>query len=86
MNRFGDPDEQARPSFTLDPKLEERQASRVAAFKAARDPDLARHALGRLEESARRELNLMPGVPRLFRPGQHRDVAPPARADDAQPR
>ena len=62
VNRFGDPDELARPGFTLDPKLEERQSSRVAAFKAARDQDLATHALARIEESARRELNLMPAV------------------------
>jgi len=62
VNRFGDPDELARPGFTLDPKLEERQSSRVAAFKAARDRDLATHALARIEESARRELNLMPAV------------------------
>jgi methylmalonyl-CoA mutase N-terminal domain/subunit len=62
VNRFGDPDEQARPIFTLDPKLEEKQASRVAEFKAARDQGLASHALGRIEESTRRELNLVPAV------------------------
>ncbi len=62
VNRFGDPDELARSRFTLDPKLEERQAERVRTFKTARDAPLARHALERFEESARRELNLTPAV------------------------
>jgi methylmalonyl-CoA mutase N-terminal domain/subunit len=62
VNRFGDPDELARPIFTLDPKLEREQAERVRAFKAARDGALASHAIGRVEESARRDLNLMSAV------------------------
>ncbi len=59
VNRFGDPDEMARPIFTLDPRLEAGQAERVRAFKASRDQALARHATERLTESARRDLNLM---------------------------
>ncbi|MGH7682297.1 MAG: methylmalonyl-CoA mutase family protein, partial [Candidatus Eiseniibacteriota bacterium] len=59
VNRFGDPDEMARPIFTLDPKLETGQAERVRAFKASRDQALARHALDRLTESARRDMNLV---------------------------
>jgi methylmalonyl-CoA mutase, N-terminal domain len=62
VNRFGDPDELARPTFTLDPKVEESQSARVAAFKAGRDQEHAKHALSRLEESARRDLNLAPVV------------------------
>jgi methylmalonyl-CoA mutase N-terminal domain/subunit len=34
----------------------------VRAFKASRDEARARHARERLEESARREMNLMPAV------------------------
>jgi methylmalonyl-CoA mutase N-terminal domain/subunit len=34
----------------------------VRAFKASRDEPLARHALQRLEETARREMNLTPTV------------------------
>jgi methylmalonyl-CoA mutase N-terminal domain/subunit len=52
----------ARPTFALDPKLEREQAGRVRAFRAARDEALATHAVGRVEESARRDLNLMPVV------------------------
>ncbi len=62
VNRHGDPGEHAAPSFTPDPDAERRQAARVAAFRAARDADLARHALERVAELARREMNLVPGV------------------------
>jgi methylmalonyl-CoA mutase N-terminal domain/subunit len=58
VNRFVDMDEDATPRFTLDPELERTQAARVRAFKASRDEPLARHALQRLEETARREMNL----------------------------
>jgi methylmalonyl-CoA mutase N-terminal domain/subunit len=69
VNRFGDPDEMARPTFTLDPKLEEGQAERVRSFKASRDEALARHAVARLEESARRDMNLAPLVIDAVRSG-----------------
>jgi len=62
VNRFVDVDEEAGPRFTLDPELEKAQAARVRAFKASRDEPRARHARERLEESARREMNLMPAV------------------------
>jgi methylmalonyl-CoA mutase N-terminal domain/subunit len=62
MNRFGDPDEQASPTFALDPRVEETQVARVRAFTAARDHGHVKHALSRVEESARREMNLVPTV------------------------
>ncbi|MBI4364279.1 MAG: methylmalonyl-CoA mutase [Candidatus Latescibacteria bacterium] len=62
VNRFRDADEAPSPAFTLDPALGEAQAERVRAFKAARDGEHANHALGRLGDLARREMNLVPGV------------------------
>jgi len=62
MNRFFDTDEQAPPAFTIDPDLEAAQAKRVRDFKASRDEPQARHALQRLDEMARRDMNLTPGV------------------------
>ena len=62
VNRFVDPDEEASPVFSLDPEVEEAQADRVRSFKASRDEPLARHALDRLTEIARRDMNLTPGV------------------------
>ncbi len=62
VNRFVDPDEETTPTFTLHPDLEPAQAERVRAFKASRDLPQARHALGRLEETARRDMNLTPAV------------------------
>ena len=62
VNRFGDPDEQAAPTFSIDPSLEETQAARVGAFRAGRDQAHASHALDRVAEVARREMNLMPAV------------------------
>ena len=62
VNRFVDPDEEVSPSFAIDPGLEAAQAQRTRAFKASRDEPRAKHALQRVEESARREMNLTPGV------------------------
>ena len=62
VNRFGDRDDMGRPSFLLDPGLEKAQAARVRAFKAKRDAALAAQAAWRVEETARREGNLMPAV------------------------
>jgi methylmalonyl-CoA mutase N-terminal domain/subunit len=62
VNRFADPDEEATPPFTIDPDLEGAQAARVRAFRVSRDTPQARHALQRVEETARRDLNLMPFV------------------------
>jgi methylmalonyl-CoA mutase N-terminal domain/subunit len=62
VNRFGDPDETSTPSFTLDPTLERRQAERVASFRGARDPRGAALATERIEETARRDGNLLPAV------------------------
>ena len=36
--------------------------ARVREFKASRDADRAGHAVQRVEESARRDLNLMPAI------------------------
>jgi len=62
LNRFVDPDEETSPAFAIDPALEAAQAARVRAFKASRDEPQTRHARQRLEETARREMNLTPGV------------------------
>src|SRR5882672_8335568 len=62
VNRFVDPDEEAAPVFTLDPELERAQYERVRTFKATREESLARHSLERLEEIARRDMNLTSGV------------------------
>jgi methylmalonyl-CoA mutase N-terminal domain/subunit len=62
MNRFGDPEDMARPTFRLDPALEAAQSARVRAFKMKRDAALAAAAAARIEETARREGNLMPAV------------------------
>ena len=62
VNRFVDPDEQPTPAFTIGPDLEAAQAKRVRDFKASRDEPRARHALQRLDEVARRDMNLTPGV------------------------
>ena len=59
VNKFGDPEDMARPIFTLDPALETEQRERVRAFKATRDGKLAAHTLGALEAAARRDLNLV---------------------------
>jgi methylmalonyl-CoA mutase N-terminal domain/subunit len=60
VNRFGDPEDTARPIFRLDPDAEARQAARVTRFRDGRDGDRAAHELQRLEECARREMNLVP--------------------------
>jgi methylmalonyl-CoA mutase, N-terminal domain len=62
VNRFGDREDTARPTFTLDKRLEAQQRDRVRAFKDARDAKLAQHGLEMLEGASRRELNLVPPV------------------------
>ena len=62
VNRFGDPDDMGRPTFLLDPALEAAQSARVRAFRNARDPALAEAAVRRVEETARRDGNLVPAV------------------------
>ncbi|TMQ60704.1 MAG: methylmalonyl-CoA mutase [Candidatus Eisenbacteria bacterium] len=62
VNRFVDPDEQPTASFAIDPSLEAAQAKRVRDFKASRDEPRAKHTLHRLEEVARRDMNLTPAV------------------------
>ena len=62
VNKFGDPDEMTPPPFTLDPSLERKQADRVRAFREARDAAGASLALERVEETARRDGNLVPAV------------------------
>jgi methylmalonyl-CoA mutase N-terminal domain/subunit len=62
VNRFVDADEETFPVFAIDSALEAAQVSRVRAFKASRDEPQARHALQRLEETARRDMGLTPGV------------------------
>jgi methylmalonyl-CoA mutase N-terminal domain/subunit len=62
VNRFVDPDEETTPAFTIDPDLEAAQAARVRSFRASRDEPQARHALQRVEETARRDMSLTPFV------------------------
>jgi len=62
VNRFVDPDEEVAPAFAIDPELEAAQTARVRSFRASRDDPQARHALQRVEETARREMNLAPFV------------------------
>ncbi|MGE5177739.1 MAG: methylmalonyl-CoA mutase [Bacteroidota bacterium] len=62
VNRFGDPDDMGRPLFHLDPALEAAQAERVRVFKATRDAAGAAAATDRVEETARRDGNLVPAV------------------------
>jgi methylmalonyl-CoA mutase, N-terminal domain len=62
VNRFGDPEDLATPTFRPDPDGEARQAERVRVLKAARDGDRAAHEIERLLECARRDLNLASAV------------------------
>ena len=62
VNRFVDPDEEVSPAFAIHPDLESAQADRVRSFRASREAPRAKHALERLEETARRDMNLTPGV------------------------
>jgi methylmalonyl-CoA mutase N-terminal domain/subunit len=62
VNRFGDPGAMGRPTFLLDPALEAAQSARVRAFKESRDRALAAKAAERVEETARRDGNLVPAV------------------------
>jgi methylmalonyl-CoA mutase N-terminal domain/subunit len=62
VNRFVDPDEETVPVFAIHPDLEPAQADRVRSFRASRDDARAKHALQRLEETARRDMNLTPSV------------------------
>jgi methylmalonyl-CoA mutase N-terminal domain/subunit len=62
VNRFVDPDEEVSPTFAIDPGLEPAQARRTRALKSSRDEPQAKHSLQRLEETARREMNLTPSV------------------------
>ncbi len=62
VNRFADLDEEPSSAFVIDPALEGAQIERVRAFRVSRDDAQTRHALQRLEETARREMNLTPGV------------------------
>ena len=62
VNRFGDPEEMGRPTFLLDPSIEAAQTARLRAFRDARDAELASAATRRVEETARRDGNLVPAV------------------------
>ena len=62
VNRFGDPEEMGRPTFLLDPALEAAQSARVRTFRDSRDQALAGAATQRVEETARRDGNLVPAV------------------------
>ncbi|HUL59975.1 MAG TPA: methylmalonyl-CoA mutase family protein, partial [Anaeromyxobacteraceae bacterium] len=50
------------PVLKVDPALEERQAARVKAFRAARDGAAARAAVDRVRKAARGTDNLVPPI------------------------
>jgi methylmalonyl-CoA mutase N-terminal domain/subunit len=62
VNAFREEQETAPPILAIDPEIEREQLDRLAAFRAARDPEPARRALAKLQESAREDRNLMPAL------------------------
>jgi methylmalonyl-CoA mutase N-terminal domain/subunit len=63
VNQFVDPDEPPLADILrIDPRLEEEQVARVAAFKARRDTARAEAALGAVEDACRAGLPLMPAI------------------------
>jgi methylmalonyl-CoA mutase, N-terminal domain len=62
VNRYAEQDEGEVPVLTIDPEIERRQVERLATRKAARDGARVGAALGRLENEAREDVNLMPAI------------------------
>jgi methylmalonyl-CoA mutase N-terminal domain/subunit len=60
VNRFRDEETVAPPIQRIDPEGERRQIESVRRVRAERDPAAWEAAMGRLEEAARGETNLMP--------------------------
>jgi methylmalonyl-CoA mutase N-terminal domain/subunit len=62
VNAFREAESAATPILSVDPKLEEEQVARLRAFRASRDAAAAKRALETLQENAREDRNLMPGL------------------------
>jgi methylmalonyl-CoA mutase N-terminal domain/subunit len=64
VNAFREPASEvsATPILSIDPKIEQEQIARLRAFRASRDTTAARRALETLQENAREDRNLMPGL------------------------
>jgi len=62
VNAFREAESAATPILSVDPKIEEEQVARLRAFRASRDAAAARRALETLQENAREDRNLMPGL------------------------
>jgi methylmalonyl-CoA mutase N-terminal domain/subunit len=62
VNRYRSPDEQAIPTFSIDPQIEREQVESLRVMKASRDTAAATAALDRLESAAGTRQNLMPFI------------------------
>jgi methylmalonyl-CoA mutase N-terminal domain/subunit len=62
VNAFREAESAATPILSVDPKIEEEQVARLRAFRASRDAAAAKRALETLQENAREDRNLMPGL------------------------
>jgi len=62
VNAFREQNEIAPPILAIDPEIEPEQLARLAAFRAARNPERTERALAKLREDAREDRNLMPGL------------------------
>jgi methylmalonyl-CoA mutase N-terminal domain/subunit len=62
VNAFREAESAATPILSVDPKIEEEQVARLRAFRASRDAAAAKSALEALQENAREDRNLMPGL------------------------
>jgi methylmalonyl-CoA mutase, N-terminal domain len=64
VNAFREPASEvsATSILSIDPRIEEEQVARLRAFRASRDAASVRRALETLQENAREDRNLMPGL------------------------
>jgi methylmalonyl-CoA mutase N-terminal domain/subunit len=62
LNVYRDEVEVPPPLLSIDPAIETEQVGRLKAFREARDGSAVRAALGRLQDDAREDRNLMPAL------------------------
>jgi methylmalonyl-CoA mutase N-terminal domain/subunit len=62
VNRFTIEEETSVPVLRIDPELERQQIERLSGVRARRDASATRDALGRVEQAARGEDNLVPHI------------------------
>ncbi len=62
VNAFREDTETAPPTLSVDPRIEEEQIERLAAFRAARHTGESREALSKLQADALEDRNLMPAL------------------------